>query len=548
METLEHYFHNESDLSVNNVVRRLGTYSDGKTVFADDSILNSATFSDVSRFVSRHTTIYDYSVLRFFIEIINCSDAREQLRDFVKNFENSLMQAMNLMKDYELYTSDDYKNSTLSSDRKQPLVVEYEGDFLSCADQNLIKRVVCEKFRLLKVSMVLKFVSLGCIALIYAISDAVRTYLLKYKMTVGNLSSLAQYQISRLIIGDKELKVPLQHTIINEDAVVSWTKIQEMTFSSCHLVAVSCLEETLDLVDGQELQDIVLSEPSNSEVVIESSSVDIRLSSGSVEETDNNTVLPCSEVEMESSFVDNLGFVLVAEPVEDTEAIGLPYSETSSFTSPLKGMSTFYPLLLTEPVVPSDSEAMMESLSEAVLESLSEAVMESSSVDVRLSSVSIEETESVADIEAIGSPYSETSLFANPLKEMSTLYPLLLTEPDSETVMQPSSVSIRLSLVSIEETEPVEDTEAIGSPYSETSSFTSPLKRMSTFYPLLLTEPVVPADTEVMIEASSTDILLSSVSLEETDYETVAIRLPCPEVVMESPYSEARSATSETLA
>ena len=34
-------------------------------------------------------------------------------------------------------------------------------------------------------------------------------------------------------------------------------------------------------------------------------------------------------------------------------------------------------------------------------------------------------------------------------------------------------------------------------------------------------------DTEVMIEASSTDILLSSVSLEETDYETVAIRLPC---------------------
>ncbi|XP_065915429.1 uro-adherence factor A-like isoform X2 [Dysidea avara] len=321
-----------------------------------------------------------------------------------------------------------------------------------------------------------------------------------------------------------------------------------MTFSSCHLVAVSCLEETLDLVDGQELQDIVLSEPSNSEVVIESSSVDIRLSSGSVEETDNNTVLPCSEVEMESSFVDNLGFVLVAEPVEDTEAIGLPYSETSSFTSPLKGMSTFYPLLLTEPVVPSDSEAMMESLSEAVLESLSEAVMESSSVDVRLSSVSIEETESVADIEAIGSPYSETSLFANPLKEMSTLYPLLLTEPDSETVMQPSSVSIRLSLVSIEETEPVEDTEAIGSPYSETSSFTSPLKRMSTFYPLLLTEPVVPADTEVMIEASSTDILLSSVSLEETDYETVAIRLPCPEVVMESPYSEARSATSETLA
>ncbi|XP_065915433.1 uncharacterized protein [Dysidea avara] len=222
MKTLESHIQ-QKHLSIDEIVNMLCTFRNGDTVFSDDDFIKSTKFCQVSKSVLKRTTIYDYSALEFFINTINCEEAKETLRDFVKHFEISLMKQMNLLDDHEIYTSNDYSGLSFGND--QPLVIKYRGYSLLYDDQELIKKFVCEMFELVDFSVEFERIARGCIALIYRITDSVRRYLLEYRITGGKLASCAKYNILCFIIGDMQLKVPLGYVVTDEDAVVPWTRI-----------------------------------------------------------------------------------------------------------------------------------------------------------------------------------------------------------------------------------------------------------------------------------------------------------------------------------
>jgi len=218
MKTLEGYI-KQKRTSINEIVNMLCTFRSGQTVFSDDSFVKSRKFTQISKSVLKRTTIYDYSALKFLINILKCEEAKEMLRDFVKHFENSLMKEMNLLDDHEVYTLNDYAGLSFGSD--QPLVIKYRGYSLSYDDQELIKKFVCEMFELVDFSVRFERIARGCIALIYRTTDSVRKYLLKYRITVGKLASCAKYNIVGFVIGNLELKVPLlEHTVTDEVCVL----------------------------------------------------------------------------------------------------------------------------------------------------------------------------------------------------------------------------------------------------------------------------------------------------------------------------------------
>ena len=204
----------QEHIPIDDVIIMLSTYKNGPTVFSDDEFIKLTKFCQVSKSVVRRTTIYEYSALEFLINTIDCEKAKEMLRDFVKHFKNSLMGEMNLLDDYEIYTSNDYSRLSFGSD--QPLVIKYNSHSLSYDDQELIKKFVCELFELVDFSVEFERIAKGCIALIYRITDCVRRYLLEYRITAGKLVSCAKYNILCFIIGNLELKVPLEHTVTDE--------------------------------------------------------------------------------------------------------------------------------------------------------------------------------------------------------------------------------------------------------------------------------------------------------------------------------------------
>ena len=124
------------------------------------------------------------------------------------------MKKMNLLDDHEIYTSNDYSGLSFGND--QPLVIKYRGYSLLYDDQELIKKFVCEMFELVDFSVEFERIARGCISLIYRITDSVRRYLLEYRITGGKLASCAKYNILCFIIGDMELKVPLEHVVTDE--------------------------------------------------------------------------------------------------------------------------------------------------------------------------------------------------------------------------------------------------------------------------------------------------------------------------------------------
>jgi len=206
----------EKKLLVDDVVLKLCTYDDGLTAFSDDHFKSSKTFLQVSNFVVSHSSIYDYDMLQFFLDTLNCDEAAEMLRDFVMKLETSLMKDLNLMEDYDLYTSSSYKNVAMSFGSNKPLVIKCRGYKVSNKDQELIKKLVYEKFELVDVSIQFVRIARGSLALIYRITSSVRMRFLKYKITAGKLKCFANYNISCFIIGELELKVPLECPVINE--------------------------------------------------------------------------------------------------------------------------------------------------------------------------------------------------------------------------------------------------------------------------------------------------------------------------------------------
>ena len=168
-------------------------------VFTNETLQKAQYIKDMFEFLSEKCSLYDYKLLRLFVGTSKCKEADKLMMDFNKKVKESLLQKLNLLSVYDNLVTRD-----LPFDENRKLTVKCENKDLhiTIEDENLIRRKLCEWFRLPSLSVILVDITQGCIALIYEISQKVKEHLLKCSVTC-QVIKVQKFVITRLIIDDE---------------------------------------------------------------------------------------------------------------------------------------------------------------------------------------------------------------------------------------------------------------------------------------------------------------------------------------------------------
>ena len=205
-KTLEKYINNpENDYSVEDMidsVRDSDHYRDLSAFSTNTTLKHAKTVREVFTYISENCTLYDYKVLKVYINSTDCEEAVKLLNDFTTELQNSLLKQLNLLSDNLSF------NSSVLPSGNQKLTIECRCIDLKCEDMKLIKKLVCKKFNLSETSIQFVGVREGSVLLVFGISVEVKQHLLQHKITAGVLASFTECLIIRFIIDDEmELKV-----------------------------------------------------------------------------------------------------------------------------------------------------------------------------------------------------------------------------------------------------------------------------------------------------------------------------------------------------
>ena len=214
-KTMDKYVSDSAnDYSIQDMICSLCSSDNGLSVFSTDENLRKATtVSEVFLFISQKCSMYDYDVLKIYINSTDCEEAIEIVENFTKELQNSLLKDLNLLSDDDL--SFKYSIYVLPSGKRRKLTIECSGKSLTCQDKNLIQNVICEKFELPEASLQFITVTAGSIHLIYEISVKVKEHFLLYRITADIVKSFIAYQINCFTI-DNEIELKVSAALTNK--------------------------------------------------------------------------------------------------------------------------------------------------------------------------------------------------------------------------------------------------------------------------------------------------------------------------------------------
>ena len=149
----------------------------------------------------KYCSMYDYELLLALVVSIECEESKKLLNDFTEQLRHSVLQNLDLLPELK-------DPKVLPGTHK--LIIKYIGGKCTLESTIFIRNVVYECFQLKKVSIIFRGAEEGCVAFVFQISSAVRSYLLQYKVTNEVVAVLAKYNITHVLIDDEELKVLVQ--------------------------------------------------------------------------------------------------------------------------------------------------------------------------------------------------------------------------------------------------------------------------------------------------------------------------------------------------
>lgn len=203
---------------------------DDYTVFSTDDAFNKiATINELFSHINKYCNIYEYELLQIFLKSLDeCDEAVKLLDDFTEELHHSILKELDLMSE--------------SKDRLKPknpmngtytLKIKYTGDQkCTLSTKNMVQRIVYDSLKLHKPSIIFIGLEEGCIAFVYQISGAVKSYIMQNKITPNGLALLASHDIKCLIVDGTEMPVPLEfktqvsvvqpHDILYTQHLMTW--------------------------------------------------------------------------------------------------------------------------------------------------------------------------------------------------------------------------------------------------------------------------------------------------------------------------------------
>ena len=189
-------------LDINSLILKLCSHDDDNiTIFStNDAFKQISNTTDLFHHIGQYCNIYDYELLVAFVESTGCQEAIKLLDDFTKILSSSILIDSDLLYDGgELQDPKDFMLGT------HKLIIKYVGGNCTLRTKGLVHSIICEYFHLKKGSIVFKGVQKeDCVAFIYQISPAVKSYLLPHLITTTS-AFFTMNKIKCLLIDDKEV-------------------------------------------------------------------------------------------------------------------------------------------------------------------------------------------------------------------------------------------------------------------------------------------------------------------------------------------------------
>ena len=175
------------------------------TIFSTDEVFAKvANITELFHEIGKYCNMYDYDLLLALVESTGCDEAIQALDGFAEQLKHSILRNLDLLSEDGALRDPKIMPGTHS------LKIKYVGGKCTLENNEIIKRVVYECFHLERVSLTFRGAQEGCVALVYQISHAVKSYLEQYQLTGEDTAFLAKHSIAHVLIDDEELKLPLQ--------------------------------------------------------------------------------------------------------------------------------------------------------------------------------------------------------------------------------------------------------------------------------------------------------------------------------------------------
>jgi len=193
---------------VNKLIKNLSAADEDKhTVFSTDDAYNTIkTISDLFQKIGKYCSVFDYELLQVLVHSIDCAEAIKLLKSFTEELNHSILNELDLLQVFQ----DQSKPIRLIPGMHE-LVIKYTGNKCTLPMTSMIKRLIYDCFELKPGSVILRGMEEGCIALIYQISAAVKSYLLHYKLGDREFTLLAIHKIKCVIVDGIDLQVPPEY-------------------------------------------------------------------------------------------------------------------------------------------------------------------------------------------------------------------------------------------------------------------------------------------------------------------------------------------------
>ena len=142
-------------------------------------------------------TVYDYDLLRFIIKITKCGEAQAILEGFLSRIDPAAIEDADLV----LHCRVDHREGSLDP----VLRIKVNAEKCTLSIKENVKKIITKKFNLEEYALCFKGIKEGCVELIYYVSEAVKSYLLQYKITKSILAEFSTYKIIGLHIDDVDI-------------------------------------------------------------------------------------------------------------------------------------------------------------------------------------------------------------------------------------------------------------------------------------------------------------------------------------------------------
>ena len=195
-------------LKVEDLIEKLCSADNHNTVFSTDVAFSKiTTINQLFIHINQYCNIYDYDLLQTFLESLDeCDEATKLLDDFTEELHHSILKELDLMSE-----SNGQLKPKVPVNGMYTLKVKYTGDQkCTLSTKNMVQRIIYESLKLHKPSVIFIGLEEGCIAFVYQISAAVKSYILQHKITPNGLALLASCDIKCLIVDGTEIPVPIE--------------------------------------------------------------------------------------------------------------------------------------------------------------------------------------------------------------------------------------------------------------------------------------------------------------------------------------------------